>query len=120
MSAGVQPMPIGCRCFVTAIVLAVAAGCREPVPHRAVTSEIVDAGVRSSGSASARTVVKGSQQPKCQADTDCPPHHGCACTDGGCIFLPVSDADPGEPSAGFCIPLPTLWGGELPPGVKDR
>lgn len=111
-------MSIAYRWAVFGLSLVVAVSCRKSDPQRQVGSDMADAGTRTSGIA--RTVVKGSEQPKCRSDADCPPHHGCACADGGCTFLPVSDADLGEPSAEFCIPLPTLWGGDLPPGIKDR
>jgi len=102
---------------VTALLCMPVLACREDRSSGLAASHGVDAAVHRPPP---KAVVKGSQQPKCRVDSDCPSRHACACVDIQCTFLPVSDVDPNEPNAGFCIPLPTLWGGELPPGVSER
>jgi hypothetical protein len=113
-AASVTLHPVRARASVAVLVLTLAIpGCRV----RDLTR--VDAGSAVVALPAGPVVVRGSQQPKCLRDSDCAPHHACVCREDVCSVKGYGSEDADEPTEHFCVPLASLWGGELPPELRD-
>ncbi len=87
-------------------------GC--PAYDRQTQTAVPDASPRHS--APAVEVVRGSRQPRCNRDADCPNHSLCVCGEEGCSVRYYTSEDLGEPASHFCVPAPDE---PLPPELRD-